>query len=190
MAFVFSALAAVSWSLIVIRWSRSRRGRGAIAVLLLSIAVVCAGTASLVSDLRGLQLGRKAKPSDLVVRVIRRGDWYQLDYQRNRSSFTTANEIHLPAGAVVTMVWFDLPAPWIEGSICLPRADQQCALLTGEARNADALFVRLWTPMALRMRVIVEPPGEFERWFENERLPVRSAEGRAALLFNSASCGY
>src|SRR5436190_6918454 len=120
MAFVFFAAAAVLWSLLVIRWSMSlRKGRGAAAVLLLSFIVIGAGFVSVVSDLRNLWLRRKSEPSDLAVRVIRRGEWWQLDYQRGGISFTTANELRLPAGAVVRMTWSDLPMPWVEGAQCL-----------------------------------------------------------------------
>ena len=104
MAFAVFAVLAVAWSLAVMRWAFSlRRGSGKTAVQVLSCAALIAAVISTAFDLRAMQVARGARSSDLDVRVIRRGDWWQLVYARDGVSFTTANELHVPAGEQVAL---------------------------------------------------------------------------------------
>src|SRR5438477_452015 len=82
-----------------------------------------------VSDLRSMQLGRNAPPSDVHIRITPQDAWWRLDYRRHGVEFTTANEIHVPAGSAVSIEWPELPPPWIEGAACLQQDGHRCTLV-------------------------------------------------------------
>lgn len=182
MAFAVFAVLAVAWSLAVMRWAFSlRRGRGKRAVQVLSCAALIAAVISTAVDLRAMQVARSARSSDLDVRIIQRGDWWQLVYARDGVAFTTANELHVPAGERVIVESSAVPL-WIENATC--SADSVCVFVAQSI--GDVRFVRVWPPSWQRLRVAVESRDQFERWFANEARPAR----RSSALFRNAGCAY
>jgi len=187
--FVLFAIAALAWSFSAIRWSLSRRERRRGAVMLTTAVLGAAAIASVADDVRSMQLGREARPSNLRIRIEHRDGWWRLDYQRNGVSFTTANEMHVPAGTAVDIEWLDLPPPRIAEAVCLAQDDHRCTLVARD-RVRSATFAGLWPPMWTSLGVIADPPPDFERWFRNETLPARTAVAGGPALFVSAGCGY
>ena len=177
----------MAWSLSVLRWAISiRRGRGRRMMQLLSCAVIAAGATSTVADVQLIRLAHSAEPSDLDVRIIREGDWWRLDYVRKGVSFTTANELHVPAGVRFTMAWSGIPPPWIENALCVPQSNR-CVFVAGSPSIRDMRFVTLWPPAWRRLRIVVQSRDQFERWALNEAQPARTSQGS---LFRNAGCGY
>ena len=152
----------------------------------LSCAVIAAGSTSTVADVQLIRMVKSAGPSDLDIRIIRKEDWWRLDYSRTGVSFTTANELHVPAGVRVTMAWSGVPPPWIENALCLPRASQ-CVFVAGAPSIRDMRFVTLWPPAWRRLRIVVQSRDQFDRWSVNEAQPARTSQGS---LFRNAGCAY
>jgi cytochrome c oxidase subunit II len=178
--FVAFAAAAVLWSLLLV----GARRRAMIAA---SFVVIAAAGASIALDVRAMQRAARAQRSDVRIRIVRQGDWWQLEYARGGTAFVTANEMHVPTGTAVALSWSGLPAPSIGGALCLPAGDDGCTLVAGDA--SAATFIGLWPPRWQRLRIVAEEPARFEQWLRNEAQPARvSANGVA--LFASAGCGY
>lgn len=189
--FVVFSTAVIAWSLAVFRWAISiHRGRGRRLMQLLSYAAIAAGVASIASDVHSIRIGRSSRPSDLLVRVIRRGAWWQLDYSRQGVSFTTANELNVPAGVRLTMVWSGAPPPWIEDALCLPQTGHRCVFVAPAPSVGDARFVSLWPPMWRELRIVVTSRDQFDRWFSNQAKPARTSRETEASLFRNAGCAY
>jgi len=186
--FVVFALAAVIWSLVVIRASLSTRRRGPRSILIASGIAVAVTAASIAVDVHSMRLVLRAQRSNLTVRIVRQDDWWQLEYARDGMSVTTANELHVPAGTAVSLSWSGLPPPWIGGAVCLPDGDDRCTLVAESADEAS--FIRLWPPMWRRLPIVSEPRPHFEAWLRNEALPARRSANGEAALFASAGCGY
>jgi cytochrome c oxidase subunit 2 len=183
--FILFAVAAVTWSLLTLRWSFSPgAGRGRLTLLIASIAVAGTATASIISDAMSIRVRLNARPSDLRIRVISQKTWWQLQYERNGVAFTTANELHVPDGAAVSIEWPDLTPPVIDGGVCLPESGERCTLIAGNAQQAT--FVSLWPPAWRHLRIVADPPSRFESWFRNEAQPAHGGNP----LFTSAGCGY
>jgi len=181
--FILFAVAAVTWSLLTMRWSFSPRAGGRLPILIAGVAVAATATGSMIFD--AISIGRlKARRSDLRIRVIDQKTWWQLQYERDGVAFTTANELHVPDGTAVSIEWPYLPPPMIERGLCLPESGERCTLIAGSAR--EATFVGLWPPRWQRLRIIADPPSRFESWFRNESLPAHGGNE----LFTSAGCGY
>ena len=137
-----------------------------------------------------MQVGRSARASDLQIRIIRQGTWWRLDYSRGGVAFTTANEIHVPAGVSVTMTWTGAPPPWIGSATCLPLPHDQCAFVADAPSTNNIRFIGLWPPMWRSVRLIVQPRDQFDRWFSNEAQPARIARAGDGVLFRNAGCAY
>lgn len=182
MWFVIFAAAVVIWSLTIFRWANRTL------FVLLSLAVIAAAAVSLAIDVRDIHAARDATASSLTIDVVRRGDWWQLDYARDGVAFTTANELHVPAGTAVTLRWHDAPAPWIAHAVCLPRG-AQCSLVANEPFAGRARFARVWPPLWRTLRVVADPPSRFESWFANEATPAH-ADPRGAEAFRTSGCTY
>lgn len=189
MLFVVCALIAIVWSVCVLRWCFSIRGRGRTAVLVMTYIAAAAALASAVADVRTIRAESGATDSRLAIGIVRRGDWFELDYVRSGASFVTANEMHVPEGSVVSLQWTGCPQPSIEGAACVSPEANRCGLITGTARETEALFVALHPLVHQRLRVVVDPLPRFESWFRQQMQPAPpSAEGAA--LFTSAGCVY
>ena len=175
-AFILFAVAAVAWSLAVIRWVVTRRGRRPL--LLLSLLVLGGAAASVALDVRAIGLAMTSPRSMLTIRVTRRDDWWRLDYSRGGVTVTTANELHVPAGEAVMVEWAGRPAPSIESGVCLPLGPDHYALVA--RGTATARFG--WHTL----RVIGQPAAQFEAWLGNEARPARAS----CALFVDAGCAY
>lgn len=187
MTFAIFSVAVIAWSLSVLRWAISiRRGRGRRMMQLLSGAVIVAGATSTVADVQLIRIAQSARPSDLDIRIIRQHDWWQLDYSRPGVSFTTANELHVPAGARVALAWSGVPPPWMENALCLPQAGR-CEFVAGTPAIRDMRFVSIWPPAWRRLRIIIQSRDQFDRWSLNEARPARTSLGS---IFRNAGCAY
>jgi cytochrome c oxidase subunit 2 len=178
--FVVFAAAAVLWSLLLIG-ARRRVMIGA------SFAVVAAAIASIALDVRAMQRAARAQRSDVRIRIVRQGGWWQLEYARGGTAFLTANELHVPTGTAVALSWSGLPAPSIGGAMCLPASEDGCTLVAGD--GSALTFVGLWPPRWQRLPIVSEEPARFEQWLRNEAQPARGST-KGAELFASAGCGY
>src|ERR1051325_3281948 len=176
--FVVFAVAAILWSLALV----VRRG-----VLVVSLVVVAAAVASITLDVRAMQHAARARRSDVRIRIVRQGDWWQLEYARGGTGFVTANELHVPIGTAVTLSWSGLPAPSIGGAVCLPAGEDRRTLVVSDA--SAATFVGLWPPRWQRLPIVAEEPARFDEWLRNEAQPARGAAGGAA-RFPRAGGGY
>jgi cytochrome c oxidase subunit II len=156
---------------------------------LLSYAVIAAGVISIIFDVQLIRIAQRARPSDLVIQIVRRGAWWQLDYSRQGVSFTTANEIHVPAGVRLTLSWSGVPPPWIEDALCLPQAVGRCVFVAGAPAIGDVRFVSVWPPEWRRLRIVIQPRDQFDRWASNETQPARTRHAPDS-LFRNAGCAY
>ena len=158
-------------------------------VMLAACAVLPAGILSIASDVRGVRMVASARRSDLEIRIIRRGDWWQLDYARPGVSFATANELHVPAGVAVALRWEKEPAPWIEHAQYLP-SPRGASMLVADRSVSGARFVSLWPPTWRTLRIVAEPEDAFERWLRNESQIAAARTGDGPRLFENSGCGY
>jgi cytochrome c oxidase subunit 2 len=183
--FVVAALAWLTGFLLRMFWPRSsglrRLAAGAIPVLVLA-------TISIISDLRSIVLRLSAPESDLSVIVNDTGKWLQLGYARGKTSFITANELHVPAGTIVDVEWNgpDLIA-WSAHDF-FPADNGRWRFIANDAGVNDVWLLRLWpAPRCRRMRIVSDSPSEFARWFANESKP---ADPSATAFFTSCGCAY
>jgi cytochrome c oxidase subunit 2 len=191
LTFVVFAIAAVAWSAGVLRWAFSMRTRRAGKLIAITSCVaIVAGAASAIADLHALHLGRTARSSNVAIRMMRHGDWWQLDYSRRGVSFTTANELHVPAGAAVRLAWSGAPVVWVSDAVCLRRSRDDCVLIFEGTAPRMARFAGLWPPMWGEVAVIPQRPDQFDGWFRNEAQPARAATGAGQFLFVNSGCGY
>jgi len=182
MTFALLAVFAIAWSLTVLRWSIARRTspwrRRAVVVSAVAggLAIVSAAI-----DLRSIWLMSSAPRSGVTITLRDMGDWWQVLYQRDKRTFMTANEIHVPAGALVTMEWSG-PAVVIWR---LPLELGHFAFVPKNDEDLDVL--QLWPPMRRHLRIIADPA--FEQWFTAQALPAHF-DPSAAELFTSSGCAY
>src|SRR4029078_12032716 len=94
--FVVFAVAGILWSLALV----ARRG-----VLAVSLVVVAAAVASIALAVRAMQRAARARRSDVNIRIVRQGDWWQLEYARGGTALVTANELHVPIRTLVALSW-------------------------------------------------------------------------------------
>jgi cytochrome c oxidase subunit 2 len=189
--FIVFSMAVIAWSLSVLRWSISiRRGRGRKMMRLLSCAVIVAGAFSIASDVRFIAMARSAAPSDLDVKIIRRGSWWQLDYAQRGVALRTANELHVPAGVRLTLEWSGDPPPIVENALCLSQTETACIFVAGSPSVRDARFVSAWPPAWRRLRMVVQSRDQFDRWFSDQAQPARTPLSSQASLFGNAGCAY
>jgi len=186
--FVWFAVAVIAWSFAVFRWVLSRSERSLRMLIAISICAVALGTASIVADVQRMRIAGRADASPVVIDVIRRDDWWQIDYSTPLQSFTTANELHLPAGAAVRLRWHGVASQWIDvdDAVCIARGDRECVLIA-EPRSRRARFISLWPPMWRTVRVVADSPQRFAAWSRNEAAPAKSHD---AFLFVDSGCGY
>ena len=116
---------------------------------MLSCVVVVIAGASIALDVHAMWTARSAPSSSLDIRVVRHGDWWQLDYARDRVRVTTANELHVPAGerftlngrvVVAGLLWPDKPAT----PIVVQSREEFDRWLANEARPANVPLAAAW----------------------------------------------
>jgi hypothetical protein len=54
----------------------------------------------------------------------------------------------------------------------------------------DVRFVSLWPPAWRTLRIVVDSPDRFDRWFSNEARPASNAFAAQDAMFRSAGCAY
>jgi len=144
-----------------------------------SCAVVVAGVLSIGLDVHAMWTVRSAPSSDLEIRIIRRGDWWQLDYARGPLFVTSANELHLPAAERVTLAYSGKTPLRIPNTICLPRGANRCVVVAA----VPARFLRRDLP------IVVQSRADFDRWLANEVRPA-NVSPIAASMFRNDGCAY
>jgi cytochrome c oxidase subunit II len=149
------------------------------------------------------------RPGDntLFVTVVGHQWWweYRYDHYNGRElGFTTANELYVPAGAdgVPRPVYLKLKSADVCHSFWVPRLAGKMDLIPG---RTNSLWFQTDRPglylgqcaeycgtqhAGMLLRVIVEPPGDFERWLENQKKSaVDDPAARAGkAVFLSLSC--
>jgi cytochrome c oxidase subunit 2 len=184
--FVVFAVTAIVWSLSVIRWSVSRSRAARRPLIVTSAAAMIAAAAMLASDARAFAHLHAVSPPRLSIRATGHGDWWELAYSRGGVAFTTANEMHLPAGSVVNVEWRGATKqPWISGIDTYGDG----ALITAKPRVTTARFVALHPLSNETMPVIVDDTPAFETWFAREAARAQPSTAGAA-LFTNAGCAY
>lgn len=88
MVFVLLAAVVLAWSVALV----VRRGR----VAVLSLIVIAVAIVSVAMDAHSI-----ATRSRVTIDIRDRGSWWELRYARDGVAFTTANEMHVPAGTAV-----------------------------------------------------------------------------------------
>lgn len=188
--FIFLAVASLAWSVLLIRWSVSRqhspwRRR----LLVCSAATAAIAAISIASDFRSLLLRLRAPDDGVAVVITDMGGWWQLAYTRGHTGFISANELHVPAGSLVTLDWRGGPfASWSSHDF-LPGPIGRSFFIAKDRGVDDVLLFRLWPlPMHRRLRIVADSRASFDRWFVNEMRP--SAASASSSLFTSAGCSY
>jgi cytochrome c oxidase subunit II len=148
------------------------------------------------------------KPGDnsLFVTVVGRQWWWEYrydSYDGHPLGFITANELHVPAGStdVSRRIYLDLQSADVCHSFWVPR-------LAGKTDLIPARTNRMWFQTrevgtyygqcaeycgtqhaGMLLRVIVDPPDEFDRWLKHQVEPARdepgARAGRSAFLTES-----
>jgi cytochrome c oxidase subunit 2 len=142
----------------------------------------------------------------LFVTVTGRQWWWEYTYDHYNGQplgFTTANELHVPAGdgEGPQPIYLSLKSADVCHSYWVPRLAGKTDLIPGRTNHLwfqtdrPGLYVGQCAEYCgtqhanMLLRVIVEPPADFERWLENESQPARddpaASEGRAAFLGQS-----
>jgi len=102
------------------------------------------------------------------------GEWWQLVYRRGGASFVTANELHVPVGAVVSVTW--------SGAF---RSREPALVIDRQGRH-QLTAVAIWPPRLRHLATIADDTAEFDRWFVREATPAVNRSG--APLFTNAGC--
>jgi cytochrome c oxidase subunit 2 len=188
MIFTLFAVAALIWLGPFLLWTFSPRSSASRLLTAGGMPVLVLAAISIVSDLRSVVLRFRAPESNLLVVVNDTGKWLQLKYTRHKISFLTANELHVPAGAVVDVEWRGPGLVGWSAHDFLPADNGRWRFIAEDAGVDDAWLIRLWpAPRSRRLRIVSDPPSEFARWFANEAKP---ADPSAAAFFTSCGCAY
>ncbi len=142
----------------------------------------------------------------LFVTVVGRQWWWEYTYNHYNGrtlSFTTANELHIPASeaGVSRPVYLTLKSADVAHSFWVPRLAGKTDLIPGRINNMwfqtdrPGLYVGQCAEYCgtqhanMLLRVVVDPPRDFERWLENEQRPGIAdpsvSAGRSAFLAQS-----
>jgi cytochrome c oxidase subunit 2 len=143
----------------------------------------------------------------LFVTVIGRQWWweYTYDHYNGRAlGFTTANELHMPASekGVPRPVYLTLKSADVCHSYWVPRLGGKTDLIPGRINSMwfqteePGLFLGQCAEYCgtqhahMLLRVVVDSPGDFEKWLENERKPAveNKKEDAGRSVFLSLSC--
>ncbi len=143
----------------------------------------------------------------LFVTVVGRQWWWQYTYDRYNGrelGFTTANELHIPAGekGVPRPVYLTLKSADVCHSFWVPRLGGKTDLIPGRTNSMwfqtdrPGLYLGQCAEYCgtqhanMLIRVVVDSPSDFEAWLANERKPaVEHPDGRAGrATFLGQSC--
>jgi cytochrome c oxidase subunit II len=143
------------------------------------------------------------RPGDgaLFVTVIGHQWWWEYRYRHydgRELGFTTANELHIPAGAegVARRVYLSLDSADVCHSFWVPRLAGKTDLIPGRTNHmwfqADqpGLFLGQCGEFCgtqhanMLIRVIAEPAGDFERWLANEKKNSAPTDGDPEMVKN------
>src|SRR5438067_4005158 len=190
MRFALVAIASIAWSLTVLRWSISRaRSPWRKRVVIVSMVAGLLAIISVAADLRSIWLRWHAPSSNVAIGITDMGQWWQLSYRRGTRAFITANEIHVPAGALVVLTWKGPRfAAWSARDF-LPHGDGSFYFVADSTGVDDVAIVSLWPPSMRHLRIIADAPAAFDRWFDNEASPAKP-DDRGSRIFTSAGCTY
>lgn len=162
------------------------------------VAILFLATARSIFDLQKEQ----PPPGWLTVEVVGHQWWWEFRYPD--SGVTTANELHLPVStpAQKRPIFLWLESADVIHSFWVPRLAGKQDAIPGK-RNG--LWLEPLEPgtyvgqcaefcgtqhAGMLLRVIVHPPGEFERWLDAQRSPavVEPAASDGRTLFESTAC--
>jgi cytochrome c oxidase subunit 2 len=190
MIFALFAVAALAWLASMLGWSILGRPSPSRAPMIAgTIILLILGTISIVMDLRSLFLVLRAPDSGISIVIVDTGEWLQVGYSRGQTSFIAANELHVPAGAIVRIDWRGPNLFGWSAHDFSPITDGRSFFIAGDAGVDDAWLLRLWpAPRQRRLRIVAETPAVFERWFKNQSQPA--ARSVLAQLFMSSGCSY
>lgn len=142
----------------------------------------------------------------LFVTVVGRQWWWEYTYDRYNGralGFTTANELHIPAGegGVARPVYLTLKSADVCHSFWVPRLGGKTDLIPGRVNSMwfqtdrPGLYVGQCAEYCgtqhanMLLRVVVDSPSDFESWLEHERQPAAeepaAGTGRSAFLAQS-----
>jgi cytochrome c oxidase subunit 2 len=186
--FTLLAIFAIAWSASLTLGSFLPRFSARRPLSVLGAIVLILGTISIVSDYRTILLRRRAPESGVSIAVRDTGRWLQLGYARGKTSFITANELHVPAGAVVAIDWQGPELAGWSARDFLPLDNGRWLFIARDPGVDFAWLIRLWpAPRWRRLTVVSDSPSEFERWFANEAKPATAS---APSFFTSCGCAY
>lgn len=172
----------------------------------LIVFVIMLVVARTLLDLKPKEPPPDAKP--LYVTVVGRQWWWEFSYDkydgRELHSVFTANELHIPTDTpgVSRPVFLTLKSADVCHSFWIPRLAGKTDLIPGRTNEMwfetrePALYLGQCAEYCgtqhanMLLRVVAEPPEDFERWLANEEKPARrdpaGSEGKA--IFLSQSC--
>jgi cytochrome c oxidase subunit 2 len=152
----------------------------------------------------------RAGDNTLFVTVIGHQWWWEYTYDQYNGrelGFTTANELHVPAGeeGVARPVYLTLKSADVAHSFWIPRLAGKTDVIPGRTNSMwfqtdrPGLYLGQCAEYCgtqhanMLIRVVVDSPSDFESWLENERQPAvedaASDAGRSAFLAQSCvSC--
>ena len=160
--------------------------------------------AFMISDfVTGRALWSLASPDAIIIKVTGHQWWWDFEYQDPIPSHRvrTANEIHIPVGRPVKL---EMTSSDVIHSFWVPNLHGKTDLLTG---HQTVTWLQADRPGKYRGQcaeycghqhahmafvVIAEPVGQFNAWFDNERLPAITAanagQQRGQQIFMSRTC--
>jgi cytochrome c oxidase subunit 2 len=149
----------------------------------------------------------KAGDNTLFVTVIGRQWWWEYTYDHYNGrelGITTANELHIPASenGLSRPVYLTLKSADVCHSYWVPRLGGKTDLIPGHINSMwfqsdqPGLYLGQCAEYCgtqharMLLRVVVDPPRDFESWLENQRKPAVEDNGVRAgrLAFLSLSC--
>lgn len=186
MRFAIAGIAAILWSLATVCWSLSRKqSPWQRRVILISIVVLFAVAASVATDARAIVSRMRARDSGVVIEIDdARQSWWRVRYGRGGARFITANEIHVPAGEIVTIDWRGQPAGSSASDFLV--LNGRSLFVARKIGVDDTRVVSLWPPSLRHLTIVADSPTGFDRWFEHQ---TRAADARSP-LFISAGCSF
>jgi cytochrome c oxidase subunit II len=190
MLFALFAVAALAWLVSILpRIVLGRPSFRRAPMLAGTVIVLILAAISMVMDLRSLARMWRAPDSGISIVIIDTGEWLQLGYSRGETSFVTANELHVPAGAIVRIDWRGPNLVGWSVHDFLPITDGRSFFIAADAGLDEAWLIRLWpSPRHRRVPIVADSSAAFDRWFLNESKPAMPSA--LAPLFTSCGCAY